>query len=126
MKRTPLQRKTPLKRSSLDSSSEVKRKTPLRQMSKKRQKEQRERRKFVADVLESRPRCQAGALIRGVMRAHPCHVWSVDVHEPLTRARGGSILDPDNAVALCRSCHDWIHTHPAEATYLGLLRSQYD
>lgn len=126
MKRTPLKRKTELKRTQLDSSSELKRRTPLRQMSKKRQREQRQRRDFVAATLAARPRCQAGPLIRGTDRIHPCYVWSSDVHEPLTRARGGSILDPDNAVAVCRSCHDWIHAHPAEATYLGLLRSQYD
>jgi len=47
----------------------------------------------------------------------------VDLHEPLTRARGGSILDPANTVAVCRSCHDWIHDNPTAATDLGLLRS---
>jgi len=41
----------------------------------------------------------------------------------LTRARGGSILDPANTVAVCRSCHDWIHDNPTAAADLGLLRS---
>ena len=34
---------------------------------------------------------------------------AVDVHEKLTRARGGSIVDEANVVALCRQCHDDIH-----------------
>lgn len=59
--------------------------------------------------------CRAG--IGGV-----CRGVADDVHEPLTRARGGSILDPANALAVCRPCHDWIHANPAEATALGLLR----
>jgi len=89
--------------------------TPLRRVSKKRQSLMRQRRTFVQSLLEEQP---------------PCVVckdrFAVDVHEPLTRARGGSIVDPDNAVVVCRGCHDWIHDHPEEATLKGLLRSQYE
>lgn len=52
-----------------------------------------------------------------------CWGW-LDVHEPLTRARGGSITDPDNGVLLCRRHHEWTHAHPREALELGLLRSR--
>lgn len=94
-------------------------------MSQKRQREQRARRALVERLLAENPRCQAGALIRGHSRSHACYSFSSDIHEPLTRARGGSILDESNCLAICRSCHDWIHANPAEATYLGLLKSQY-
>jgi hypothetical protein len=101
MKRTPLHRRTPLRRVSL-----------------KRQRVNRERRELVRRELTKRPRCEAGRLTPA-----PCGGRSVDIHEPLTRARGGSILDPANTVAVCRACHDWIHTHPESATRLGLLTS---
>ena len=112
MKRTPLHRRTPLRRVSL-----------------KRQRLMQQRRVFVADQLARRPDCEAGPLIRtgneavaGYGATTPCRRRAVDIHEPLTRARGGSILDPANTVAVCRGCHDWIHTHPESATRLGLLK----
>jgi hypothetical protein len=53
-----------------------------------------------------------------------------DVHEPLTRARGGSITDPGNAVPLCRQCHDEITFQPESelgwAYDLGLLRHSWE
>ena len=52
---------------------------------------------------------------------HRCHYDAVDLHEPLTRARGGSITDVNNSVTVCRACHDWIHAHPAKANELRLL-----
>jgi len=35
-----------------------------------------------------------------------CGRLADDLHEPLTRARGGSITDPDNTVPVCRWHHD--------------------
>jgi hypothetical protein len=104
MKRTPLHRRTPLRRVSL-----------------KRQRVNRERRELVRSELTKRPRCEAGHLTPA-----SCSGYATDIHEPLTRARGGSILDVANTVAVCRGCHDWIHTHPESATRLGLLRSKHD
>ena len=125
MKRTPLERKTPLTR-----------KTPLRAMSPKRRKVNRLRKEMVRRELTKRPMCEAGPQIGSYrLERHgleyairlavgaPCTTRAVDIHEPLTRARGGSILDPANTVAVCRACHDWIHTHPESATRLGLLAS---
>jgi len=74
------------------------------------------RRAFVADFLRQHPVCQWPE----------CRRDSFDVHEPKTRARGGSILDPDNAVALCRQHHDWVHDHPLEAEQRGLLRHSWE
>jgi len=42
-----------------------------------------------------------------------CSRVPTDVHEIKTRARGGSITDPDNCLALCRGCHRFITDHPA-------------
>ncbi len=120
MKRTPLQRKTPLQR-----GNSTLRRTPLAKQSAKRKTEQAARRKLVTRLLHERPRCQAGPLIIAEQPGFRCGGWSVDIHEPLTRARGGSILDEDNAIALCRLCHDWIHEHPEPATRLGLLQHSW-
>ncbi len=123
MKRSPLNRYTPLQR-----GGPLKRTTRLNPVSKKRQAIQGERRRMVKEELTNRPDCEAGPLILGWHTAHgeqsnhECSGVSTDIHEPLTRGRGGSITDPANTVALCRSCHDWIHAYPLVATGLGLLR----
>lgn len=117
MKRSgPLKRRTPLAR-----GAGPQRRTRLNPVSEKRRKVSSERRRFVHNVLNDRPRCEAGALVRIHDRGHRCFGYSTDVHEVLTRARGGDILDPENVRAICRRCHDWIHEHPAAALELGLL-----
>lgn len=67
------------------------------------------RRPLVARLLAETPWCPARLQCRGAA--------TTDVHERLSRARGGSITDERHGhmVALCRACHDWITTHPAEA-----------
>ena len=100
--------------------------TPLRRVSKKRSKEQRRRNKFVEEELARRELCEAGAVIYLQGKQSRCSGRAVELHEPLTRARGGSILDPDNTVAVCRNCHRWIHDNPQSATELGLLKSQHE
>lgn len=51
---------------------------------------------------------------------------ALDPHEPLTRARGGSIVDPENLLWLCRSHHDWTHDHPVQAHEVGLLKHSWE
>jgi len=46
---------------------------------------------------------------------------ATDVHEIKTRARGGSITDPMNCIALCRSCHRFITENPAFAETHGFI-----
>ncbi len=112
-----------MKRSPLRRGKPPARRTPLRQVSPKRAKQQRLRREIVRSELARRELCEAGAVITHAGHNARCNGLAVELHEPLTRARGGSILDPANTVAICRSCHDWIHVNPAAATNLGLLRS---
>ena len=88
---------------------------PLPKASPKRVKELRERKKMLQAKYGERPMCEVPGCLR----------WADDAHEPLTRARGGSITDPDNVVALCREHHDQITFAPEttlEWAYdLGLL-----
>jgi hypothetical protein len=48
-----------------------------------------------------------------------CGRWADDAHELLSRARGGSIVDPDNIRPVCRDHHDWITGNPKAAEAAG-------
>jgi len=117
MKRTPIKRRTPIKQRS----------------DKRRDLYEREggRRDVVRLLLLERPRCEAGVPIGEMLHGQSgawwfsCQRQSVDVHEVLTRARGGDLLDVQNLLAVCRVCHGWIHDHPHDAGLLGLLASRY-
>jgi hypothetical protein len=117
MKRTPLKRKTPLKRGGR-----------LQSVSAKRKAEQGDRdecRRLV--MARAAGRCEVCPRIADVdpVTASECYRTASDVHEIKTRARGGSIFEPENCLAVCRKAHDWIHANPALATPLGLLASQW-
>ena len=73
------------------------------------------RRNLVRKLLWERPICQRCLSDR-----------SQDVHELKSRARGGSITDLENLVTLCRACHTWVTTHPAEATAQGWLKHSWE
>ncbi len=94
----------------------VVKRSPLRPRSKKTAALYAERRKLVAAVLADRIVCEVPW----------CNHASQDVHEPLTRARGGSILDPSNVKAVCRMHHDLIHLEPEWAYEHGLLIHSWD
>ena len=50
-----------------------------------------------------------------------CTLHATDVHEILTRGRGGSIYDPENCLSLCRSCHTYITDNPFWAQEHGFI-----
>jgi len=128
MKRTPIKRKTPLK-----ASAELKRKTalsttgwrvskrtPIKQQSAKKKAENNTRRELLRALVDERGEmCQAKV-------DNVCTGVAVDAHEVLTRARGGSAVDPENILLVCRACHEWIGAHPKQAKLRGLLRSSWD
>jgi len=91
--------------------------TPLRARSRKTARVYTARRALVARLLAERPQCEVPW----------CLNESTDIHEPLTRARGGSILDESNCRAVCRMHHDLIHLdEPAWAYELGFLKHSWD
>jgi 5-methylcytosine-specific restriction endonuclease McrA len=73
------------------------------------------RRNLVRKLLLERPICQRCMADR-----------SQDIHELKSRARGGSITDVENLVALCRACHQWVTENPKEAKEQGWLKSSWD
>lgn len=103
LRRTELRRTTPLR-----SRCELSRTGPIKPVSDKRAKLNRQRTVIVNGLREA----QQGRCAR-------CHAVDVlDGHE----LRGGSyrhrfILDPQ--CALCRSCNSWAEDHPQVAAYTG-------
>lgn len=88
------------------------RRSGLRSRSLRRQRLYTIRRRIVAKGFAEHPTCQVPW----------CRRPSTDPHEPLTRARGGSILDPANIRYICSEHHREItDTEPAWAYPLGFL-----
>ncbi|MBN6054568.1 hypothetical protein JYK22_21680, partial [Nonomuraea sp. RK-328] len=100
------------------SAANLDRSTPLRTQSKKRQAENRERRHVLNAKYGTGPvRCEVPN----------CTRLADDAHEVLTRARGGSITDPNNIRAVCRPHHDEItFGEPAWAYEQGLKVHSWD
>lgn len=116
-RRTPLVAHKPLeRRTPIEATTGLAQVTPLAPVSRRRRAENRERSKVVHATFEDAPGCAAPG----------CGRLADDVHEPLTRARGGSITDPANMVPLCRGCHDVVTLGPAWAYDLGLLVHSWD
>lgn len=94
----------------------------MRARSKKTEKQYVERRALVARLLEERPACEA-CLPLAAMDGKTGFVRpSVDIHEIKTRARGGSILDEQNLLAVCRfPCHSRITDKSRDGEWCGLV-----
>lgn len=120
MKRsTPLRRLTPLRRAQKVAARDGHegRRVGLVPRSKKTAALYVQRRALVAGLLAERPGCEVPG----------CTRRSTEVHEPLTRARGGSVTDEGNCRAVCFEHHREIHdTEPAWAYEAGFLRHSWD
>lgn len=116
-----IRRRKPLKRTPL------KRGKPPRKRSKKMEDKYVHRREFVSRILKERPLCQACSVFakhdnKSTYNQH----LSKDVHEIIRRSQGGSILDEDNVLAVCRPCHTRIGLHPKLAFELGLAKHGWE
>lgn len=95
----------------------------IRKKSAKRELQDELRRPFVRRILEQYPWCQACPVFAqhdelAVYTRFP----SQDVHELIRRSQGGSVLDENNVLAVCRKCHNRIGNYPALAFDLGLAK----
>jgi hypothetical protein len=130
----PLGRNVPLGRGAplasvtqLQRSAPLQRGGPIRPVSDRRRAENRERRAMLDSLYGGeQPLCTVWVLIQPDW----CTRWADDAHEPLSRARLGSITDPANVLAVCRACHDVITFRPESeipwAYELGLLVHSWD
>ncbi len=111
MKRSPLRRGAPPKRTGRP-----------RARSKRRESEAAERRAVVELVHRRDRTCRAAAVVPEVECRGP-----LDVHEVIPRsAWAAGYLVPSNAKLVCRSHHSWIGDYPAEAKVRGLRGSAWD
>lgn len=85
-------------------------------MSDKRRAENRVRRRNAFDTYGDQPPCKFPV----------CHQPAEDLHEILSRARGGSITDMDNTAPLCRRHHAEITRNPKLGEELGLLAHSWE
>lgn len=84
--------------------------TPLRKVSKKRQALLVTYRRLKKDYITENNVCECCA-----------DSLACDIHHKLPVGRGGKLCDTTIFMAVCRQCHDWIHTNPKEAKEKGYL-----
>jgi 5-methylcytosine-specific restriction endonuclease McrA len=99
----------------------------MRYRSKKKEKEYQLRRPLVQRLLEERPWCEA---CEKFAKHDELSVYrknrSQDIHEIIRRSQGGSILDEENLMAVCRKCHTRIGNYPQLAFDLGLAKHGWE
>lgn len=99
----------------------------IRKRSKKKELEYELRRPFVKQILEKYPYCQACPVFaKNDNLITYNRLPSMDVHEIIRRSQGGSILDENNVLAVCRKCHIRIGNYPALAFELGLAKHGWE
>lgn len=99
----------------------------MRHRSKKKEAEYRLRRPLVKRLIEERPLCEACPIFAEYDgRVVYSRQMSVDIHEIVRRSQGGSILDENNLLAVCRPCHQRIGNHPQLAFDLGLAKHGWE
>jgi hypothetical protein len=92
----------------------------MKRVSSKRAIENRIRKELRVQLIQERgPECQIGMTVI-------CTGIAQDMHEILSRARGGSITDPANILLVCRRCHSWITENPNVAAEIGASRRLSD
>ena len=99
----------------------------MRYRSKKKEKEYRQRRPLVERLLQERPWCEACAKFAehdglAVYQRNR----SQDIHEIIRRSQGGSILEEENLMEVCRKCHTRIGNYPQLAFDLGLAKHGWE
>lgn len=117
-----MKRKKPLQRTPINRGTKS-----IPKRSKKTEQVYVERRKIVSSMLAEYPFCFACP----VFAKHDglttfIHKKSVDVHELVRRSQGGSILDEENLVTVCRNCHSRIGAEPSLAFSLGLAKHSWE
>ncbi len=123
MKRTPLKRKTPMKR-----SQKPMKRTPLkRQSQSKNAKEKRKgyataKKEYMHDRGSKKHHCERCEGLYGIEY--------LDLHHKSGRAGSSvneegimerNLTNKATFMAVCRCCHDWIHRNPKESREAGWL-----
>ena len=90
-------------------------KSAISQVSSKRKKKDQEYLKLRNRFLTDFSLCQIA--VKG------CSINAIDVHHTYAGAnRDAFYLVQSTWLAVCRNCHDWVHSHPKESRALGYLK----
>lgn len=108
MKQTPLKRKTPLKR----GLSQLRSRKPMKQVSKRRQKEGSEYSRLRKEFLLEKPACFLFGLRPG------CTHKATQVHH--AAKRGMFYLRVDTWRQCCQECHEWAEKNRKDAERIGM------
>ena len=99
----------------------------MRHRSNKKEAEYRLRRPLVEKLLEEKPYCEACPVFaEHDEKATYIRQRSQDIHEIVRRSQGGSILDENNLLAVCRKCHTRIGNYPQLSFELGLAKHSWE
>jgi 5-methylcytosine-specific restriction endonuclease McrA len=99
----------------------------MRHRSSKKEAEYRLRRPLVEKLLEEKPYCEACPVFaEHDEKATYIRQRSQDIHEIVRRSQGGSILDENNLLAVCRNCHTRIGNYPQLSFELGLAKHSWE
>lgn len=90
-------------------------------VSKKRQRQNAERKAAMLEVFGPRERWKCA--LRG--RYLACF-GDVNGHELLKRSRGGSITDMNNVVLLCSAHNTWVEDYPEVANQIGYAKHSWE
>lgn len=87
-------------------------------------------REVVEAILSASDECEAGEdigalLCQEEMRWPACDVIPVHIHEKTPLSEQGPRVDYRSLLAVCASCHHWIHTNPHRAKSINLLSSMF-
>jgi hypothetical protein len=94
----------------------MKRKTPIRRASKKRELELKIYYSLKKYILSQRPYCQIPSA-----NGTPCLNRATGIHH--VKGRAGELLcDVRFWLAVCPQCHDYIHAHAKESRARGLMK----
>jgi hypothetical protein len=113
-----MKRSSALKRTAFKPArSELRRYTRMKPISDKRKEKNVEYAKAKRQMRKrSKGLCEA--------RLPGCTIAATDPHHMMRRSAGGEDV-ASNLLHVCRTCHRYIHEHPAEAIDLGFLKSRY-
>lgn len=112
MKRTPLKRKTELKRTGAPK--------PGTGLKRGTTNLKRKRKGVPTSVHQQVLARDGGCVARTLVPEVQCR-GRIDPHHALMRSQGGKDT-LDDLIAVCRAHHDHIHANPAQSYSLGLLR----
>lgn len=122
-----MKRRKPMKRTPLKKGSNDLKRSHLKKRSDKMSAQYVERREIVGRLLKERPYCEACMVwggydaVNGLLESLVVHQqMSKDIHELVNRSQGGSILEEQNLLAVCRQCHSRITRDPTTAETIGL------